>query len=263
MNNLEKIIVFFILLILVIPYGVSQDANSKKEKTAIKSFFSVDATFGMSGRSEFDVEISLYEYMYGLYILDEPKFSYKTLIYGGDFIGGIQLNNTIPCVNLKMGLGIGYLFYKQEDGSLPYTTNRYMFPNTVTTHGIPLFFYLRNDFLKGKVAPYLDFKIGNNFLITKETVEMRDIQGSIMDEDYGKFRLKNGLYLASNIGVAFNMDSRKAINISIGYQYMSRAYDLCSFIFPNSFYDSDLKEYTKVGYTIIDHQFMFNVGISF
>jgi len=263
MNILGKIIVFFILLILVVPYGISQETE---RRMARRKFYSIEANFGMSARPEFTITNIDYENFRYSTNFDEAKFSYKTLVYGCNFIRGIRIRGFYPTNFFKVGLGTGYLYYKQKDGSLPYKSSFSMYPNTMTTHGIPLFFYLRNDFSQTKVIPYIDFKVGNNFLITKETVDMRDYAGNSVVLDYGKFRLKNGLYLASNIGVTFNINQVSAISLSIGYQYVSRNCDLYydKIHTPFSVYDPlEPKEYIKTGYTAIDHQFMFNVGFSF
>jgi len=267
MNNLGKAIIFFILLILVIPYGISQDVDSKKERRmARRKFYSIEANFGASARSEFTITNIDYENFRYSTNFDGAKISYKTLVYGCNFMGGIRFRGFYPTHFLKLGLGGGYLYYKQKDGSLPYMSSFSMYPNSVITHGIPLFLYLRNDFPLKIVVPYIDFKIGNNFLITKETVNMRDYAGNSVTFDYGKFRLKNGLYLASNIGVAYSISPKNAINLSVGYQYVSRNCDLYYDKIhtpPSMYHLPEQKEYIKTGYTVTDHQFMFNVGISF
>ena len=179
------------------------------------------------------------------YVVDEAKLSYKTLVYGGNFMGGIELQHYF-----KVGLGLSYLYYKQYDSSEP-SFFRGM-PFSSTTHGIPLFLHLRSNFLDKKISPYMDLKVGNNFLITKEEVIL--FPG---ETTFGKFRLKNGLYLASNIGIAFKATSNNTINISVGYQYVSRNHDT-----PYNFGWRG-EEYYKTGHIIVDHQFLFNVGVSF
>jgi len=193
------------------------------------------------------------------YVVDEAKLSYKTLVYGGNFMGGIELQHYF-----KVGLGLGYSYYKQKDNTVPYISDYILYPDSIITHKIPLFLYLRSDFLDKKVSPYIDFKIGNNFLITKETVNVIDYAENPVSFGYGNFRLKNGLFLASNIGVSLKTNSKTAINISVGYQYISRNYDLLSNVFKNYEYDDKKNErHVKTGYIIVDHQLLFNVGVSF
>lgn len=158
---------------------------------------------------------------------------------------------------------MGYLYYKQDDRALPYISSDCMLPYTVTTHGIPLFVFLRNDFWNGKISPFIDFKIGNNFLITKESITAYTSYGEIRYFDWGEFRLKNGLYLAANVGVAFDVSQKCTLNISVGYQLLSRPYDITIFnyIFPD--YVNIDAEYMKMGYTVEDHQFLLNIGVSF
>jgi len=110
----------------------------------------------------------------------------------------------------------------------------------------------------------MDLKIGNNFLITKETIDygVSDFPIEPLMENFGTFKLKNGLFLASNIGIAFKTNSKATINLSIGYQYVSRNYDMpydgVSDIFPNA----EIK-YAKTGNITADHQFLLGVGVSF
>jgi len=185
-------------------------------------------------------------------------------------MGGIELKHYF-----KVGLGAGYSYYKQEDNGFTYSSygGNYTYdltPESVITHRIPLYLYLRSDFLDKKISPFIDFKIGNNFLITKEIVNvvtyyhsnqtpmMKGIYGDEpKGENVGDFRLKNGLFVATNVGVAFKVNHRNAINISAGYQSVSRNHDMFWS------YAYDLKKHVKTGYTIIDHQFLFNLGISF
>ena len=258
MNNLGKIIIFFTLLILVIPYGISQETNPKKGKTAIKSFFSVEANLGMSGKRR---NVSMYTLGFDK---KEVGLLENAFVSGANFVGGIQINHYF-----KVGLGTGYFYYKQKEGNLydssirrhilfDKTGNTYIaYPRPIITHGIPLFVYFRSDFLDRKITPYMDFKIGNNFLFSKEVFDIVDINKNpsmyVWDE---RFLLKFGLFLASNIGVSFRMSDKLAINTSIGYQYVSTPFDM----FKTS---SWRKNYWETKYSIIDHQFMFNVGISF
>ena len=108
---------------------------------------------------------------------------------------------------------------------------------------------------------YIDLKIGNNFLITKETVDLRDIDAFLYRIEYGEFRLKNGLFLASNIGVAFKIEPKATLNVSVGYRYVSRNYDLMNIIPIDQF--NEKIEYKKTGYITVDHQFVLNLGVSF
>lgn len=243
--------------------------SQNEKKSSVEPFYAVEFNLGISTRSEFEYTSKLGVndfHPFDLYYLesDKPQLTYKTLVFGLNFAGGIKLESPSPYFNFKAGLGIGYLFYRQDDRSLPYVTNAFIFPHTITTHGIPLFVYLRNDFWDGKISPYLDFKIGNNFLITKESVTVYDNYGQTVAVDEGIFRLKNGLYLAANIGVAFEVSPKNRLNVSIGYQLLPRPYDLLLYDddFPFSIY-SDFDEHVKTGYTVIDHQFLLNIGVSF
>jgi len=262
MNNLGKIIVFFILLILVIPYGISQETNFQKGKTAIKSFFSIEANLGISGKRK---NVSVYTLGF-----DKKEIALlgNAFVSGANFAGGIQIFQYF-----KVGLEVGYFYYKQMEEN-PYDSsirrtilidgdrNTYIpYPRYTITHGVPLFVYLRSDFLDRKITPYMDFKIGNNFLFSKELVDIVDINGNpSMYVGNEELLLKFGLFLASNVGVSFKVTDKFAINTSIGYQYVSTPFDMFK-----TFNDHSLwtKNYWGTKYSIIDHQFMFNVGISF
>ena len=240
MNNFKKTILLFLCSLVATPWLMAQ------EKKAIKPFYAVEANLGISTRQEVD----LYN-PYFMPISDNgAKLSYKTLVYGCNFMGGIELKHYF-----KVGLGLGYSYYKQDGNGLPYTYNYHevLYPESVTTHRIPLYLYIRSDFLDKKISPFMDFKIGNNFLITKEIINIYGGSYSITVDD--KFRLKNGLFVAANIGVAFKVSHRNTVNISVGYQSVSRGHNLWT--------DDYRGEYFKTGYTIIDHQFLFNLGISF
>jgi hypothetical protein len=143
MNHIKQILLPLICLWTFIPCGISQ--NEKP----IKPFYTVEANFGISICNEliaFNNNII------------KSKLSYQTLVYGANFAAGIELTHY-----LKTGLGLGYFYYQQSDKRYPYGI-AYL-PNSMTTHGIPLFLYLRSDFLDRKISPYVDFKIGNNFLL--------------------------------------------------------------------------------------------------
>ena len=186
----------------------------------------------------------------------DAKLSYQTLVYGANFMGGIELSHYF-----KVGIGLGYLYYKQKDNRIPFYFN--VIPNSITTHGVPLFVYVRSDFLDKKSTPYLDFKIGNNFLITKETVNIYTRDGIPVAYDIGKFKLKNGLFLASNIGIAFKIKSKNALNVSIGYRYISREHD---FLYDMEMWfspSSGKETYRKIGFITADHQFVLNIGLLF
>ena len=250
MNNFKKTILLFLCSLVATPWLMA------KEKKAIKPFYAVEANLGISMRKEASWE-ALPHYTF---ISDDAKLSYKTLVYGGNFMGGIELKHYF-----KVGLGIGYSYYKQEDNGLPrlfyMRDNDYIItPKSTVTHRIPLYLYIRSDLLDKKISPFMDFKIGNNFLITKEIVNFEMYQYKApKGENLGNFRLKNGLFMAANVGVAFKGNHRNAINISAGYQSVSRNHDLWNVI---RAFDAE-KEYIETGYTIIDHQFLFNLGISF
>ena len=226
--------------------GICQ--NSEKKNLPIKPYYAIEANFGISAmnKREFVSERVF-----------ESKFSYQTLVYGVNFVGGIELTHYF-----KVGLGIGYFYYKQQDQRTPYSVIH--LPNSMTTHGIPLFVYLRSDFLDRKISPYMDIKIGNNFLITKETIDYGVFNHPVLPfiENFGTFKLKNGLFLASKIGVAFKTNSKATINVSVGYQYVSRTYDMpyggATPIIPN-----DKIKYAKTGNITVDHQFLLGVGVSF
>jgi outer membrane protein assembly factor BamA len=227
---------------------------AEEKKSGIKYFYAVEANIGISMRKDITWENPGKFYYF---INDEAKLSYRTSVYGCNFMGGIELNSYF-----KAGIGTGYSYYKQNDHGfgLPYTTSHISFPSFIThestiTHRIPLYLYLRSDFLDRNISPFMDLKIGNNFLITKEIIRMSYSEYYWMEEDFGFFKLKNGLFVAANIGVALKESHRNAVNISIGYQSVSRSYDISL--------SSGYFEYAPTGYTIIDHQFLLNVGISF
>jgi len=258
MNHIKKSFLLIICLWAFVPYGISQNENHDKKNTTIKPFYSVAANFGISTTSEIKYSVFHSSFLVAVEN-DAAKLSYKTLVYGADFSGGIELKHYF-----KVGLGLGYFYYKQDDKSLPYgyypSYGIYAFPDFITTHGIPLFLFIRSDFLDKKTSPYIDFKIGNNFLITKEAVDLRDLAGLLYRVEYGKFRLKNGLFLASNIGVAFKMKSKTTLNLSIGYRYISKGYDLTV---PQIDGYNEKITYNKTGYITVDHQFVLNLGVSF
>ena len=261
MNHIKTFFLPFICLWVFIPYGISQNEHSDKKKLSIKPFYAVEANFGISATNEIKYSVKYYGSHYFLEIEDDDaKFSYKTLVYGANFLGGVELAHY-----LKIGLGLGYLYYKQSDKTLPYTHSLFSsfpinFPDHITTHGIPLFVYIRSDFWDNKTSPYIDFKIGNNFLVTKEAVTLTDREGRLVCNDYGKFRLKNGLFMASNIGIAFKIKPKGTLNLSLGYRYVSRDHDLMKEII--DYFEKKIT-YRKTGYTRVDHQFLFNIGVSF
>ena len=247
MNYIKKTLLPFIILGAFIPYGISQNENIEKKKTSIKPYYNVEANFGVSTCNEMEANNNTIE----------AKLAYQTLVCGASFSGGIELAHYF-----KVGLGLGYFYYKQNDKRYPYGI-AYL-PNSMTTHGIPLFLYLRSDFLNKKISPYLDFKIGNNFLVTKETLDritsFNPFTGIFETTKVpGDFKLKNGLFLSSNIGVAFKTSSIATINVSVGYRYISRNYDM-----PYSIVAiSDNPKYAKTGNVTVDHQFLVSAGVSF
>jgi len=243
MNYIKKTILPFLLLWAFIPYGISQN-----EKSSFKPFYHVEANFGISTCIE-------REYINKIF---ESKLAYQTLVYGANFAGGIEFTHYF-----KAGLGLGYLYYKQNDKRYPYSI--IFLPNSMTTHGIPLFLYLRSDFLDRKISPFVDIKIGNNFLITKETLDVITF-GTMFEsiEIPEIFKLKNGLFLSSNIGVSFKTNSVTTLNVSLGYRFVSRNYDMTYFIGTNNngqiSYDI---RYVNLGNFTVDHQFVINLGVSF
>jgi hypothetical protein len=273
MNNLRKIFFSLFYLLAIIPYGISQNVDIDKKKSSMKPFYAFETNFGITSRREMSKYHDEYDYYerYNFlpstinYADNDAKLFYKTLVYGANFTGGFEFKHY-----LKAGLGLGYLYYKQATRNLPYIFDDgdktpleppyILYPDFTITHGIPLFLYLRSDFLDKKISPYMDFKIGNNFLITKETVNVLDPWGNRVENGYGKFRLKNGLFVAANIGVSFKANAKTAVNISVGYQYMSRNYDYATY---HSFSDVSSNQYYKTEYIIVDHQFLLNLGISF
>jgi len=231
-------------LFVCIPFGLSQNENPNKKKP----FYTVEANFGVSTCKEMEYGIDYYR----IYLKEDARLAYQTLVYGTNFAAGIELVHYF-----KVGLGLGYLYYKQKNNAIPYSY--YILPDSKTTHGIPLFIYLRSDFLNRKTSPYIDFKIGNNFLITKEGVELRSHEGFLLSSEYGKFKLKNGLFLASNIGVAYKSLSKTILNFSVGYRYISREHD---FLYDIRMY-AGTDVYRKTGYIMADHQFVVSLGLSF
>jgi len=250
MKNIKSKLLLLLIfsLFAFIPSGVSQGENPEKKKSSVKPFYTVEANFGISTCKEMEYGIDYYR----IYLKEDARLAYQTLVYGTNFAAGIELAHYF-----KVGLGLGYLYYKQEDNAIP--NSWYALPDSKTTHGIPLFIYLRSDFLNRKISPYIDFKIGNNFLITKEGVELRDYDGSLMTSEYGKFKLKNGLFLASNIGVAYKSLSETILNFSVGYRYISREHD---FLYDTRIFSGE-DAYRKTGYIMADHQFVVTLGISF
>ncbi|MDR1459508.1 MAG: hypothetical protein LBI60_04775 [Bacteroidales bacterium] len=244
----------FLLFCLTLFYfdGTSQDNVSTEKKSRIKPFYSLEANFGANARLENDVK-------------GTPRNSqllYKTLVYGGNFMGGIELNHYF-----KIGLGVGYSYYKQGDNSylFPFTYYTTYYPIaslSTTTHGIPLFLFIRSNFLNKKVSPYMDLKIGNNFLINKGIVDgvVNDFGNPVASAYELPLKLNNGLYLASNIGVSIKTRSKVTVNASIGYQYVSSTINRIMLGFWTRSYED---EFIRTGWTIVDHQFMVNVGISF
>jgi len=257
MTSLKQILLLSLCTLLVFP-----SLWAEEKKSGVKSFYNVEANIGISTRREISRHQEHY-YNHSYHVIDdEAKLIYKTLVYGCNFKGGIEFRHYF-----KLGLGIGYSYYKQEDNSLPY----YFFepgikfyyyphfplitPKSITTHNIPLYLYVRSDFFDKDISPFIDFKIGNNFLVTKETVDILNNEFMPMGYNIGDFRLKNGLYLATNIGVCFKLNNRSALNLSIGYQSVSRKHDLWNNYGSNNNF--------KTGYTVTDHQFLFNLGITF
>ena len=257
MNNFKKILLVLFCLGTIIPCGIAQSTDFDKKEPPLKTFSTIEINVGASFAKAMSWGTDYASFSAGY---NDPSaiFSYKTVVYGANFIRGVELKRYC-----KAGLGIGYFYYKQDDkratytaqGGFSYFDGVIVFPDYITTHGIPLFLYLRSDFSDKKTAPYLDLKIGNNFLITKEAVSARTLDWANMGE-YGKFRLKNGLYLASNIGITHKIDTKTALNISLGYQYVSRACDL----YNNLGFD---EVHVKTGYTTVDHQFLLTLGVSF
>jgi hypothetical protein len=251
----------FLLIICLWAFGhsaVAQNQTSDTKKFPFKLFYTVEANFGISTTSEIKYNLvkSPPAYFGGIEIEDEnAKLAYKTLAYGIDFSVGMELK-----YYFKVGLGLGYLYYKQSDKGLPYTClgidRRYgCLPNFRTTHGIPLYLFIQSNFLDRKNSPFINLKVGNNFLVTKEAVNIFSDEQQWLVANYGKFRLKNGLFLASNIGVACKMKQKGTLNVSIGYRYMSRPYDLLQ--------EYDALKYRKTGYTIVDHHFIVSMGVTF
>jgi len=247
-NILKPKLLLFISLFAFISVGVSQNENFNKKKKSIKPFYSIDANIGISTCMDAYYLSSIHGYGFQK---KDAKLSYKSMVYGVNFAGGIELAHY-----LKVGLGLGYLFYKQTDNGFPF--NYIVIPNSATTHGLPLFLYFRSDFLDKKTSPYLDFKIGNNFLVTKETVDIILYDGSVA-RDIGNFKLKNGLFLVSNIGVAFKVKNKTTLNLSVGYRYVSRGHDYLHSLLSLS----GKEEYRKTGYITADHQFIVSFGVSF
>jgi hypothetical protein len=243
----KSLLLLMISLCAFIPYGISQNETLDKKKLSIKPFYSVEVNFGISTCKVGEYQV----HPYGIY-MEGAKLSYQTLVYGTHFAAGAVLAHYF-----KIGLGLGYLYYKQKNNWMP--DSFFALPNSITTHGLPLFLYLRSDFLDKKTSPYMDFKIGNNFLITKETVDLRNYDGVKLAEDYGSFKLKNGLFFASNIGVAFKTNNKTTINLSVGYRYVSRDHDI---LYSVEWY-GDKDEYRKSGYIMADHQFVLTLGVSF
>jgi hypothetical protein len=243
MNHIKKLFLLIICLWAFLHFGISQNENSDKKKSSVKPFYVVEANFGISSCKE----IRYNEYKHKL----ETKLFYKTLVYGANFSGGIELAHYF-----NIGAGIGYLYYKQEDNGITFVFN----PYSKTTHGVPLFLYLRSYFVNKKASPFIDFKIGNNFLITKETVCYNDNFGHSAF-DAGNFRLKNGLFLATDIGIPCFIKPKATYYFSIGYRYVSRVHD-----FPYEVHHSSEKDafsYRKTGFVIADHQFVLNIGVTF
>jgi hypothetical protein len=260
MNKYGKAILFSVCLSFFSLYGFSQDTVSAVKKPRIQPFYSIEANFGATARIEANG--------------NDADFLYKALTYGGNFMGGVELTHYF-----KVGLGVGYLYYKQEDHfdptviyGLAYYWNPPSYNNfdqiatyfyiqsiSTATHAVPLFLFIRSNFLNKKVSPYLDLKIGNNFFFNKGTAEIIEEYYMIMDQDYKiSLEFSNGLYLASNIGVSIKTNSSVTINASIGYQYISR---YINFIYPTLSPTKD--KFTKTEWAVIDHQFMINLGISF
>jgi hypothetical protein len=243
-------------LFTLIPNGVSQNENLNKKKSSIKPFYLVEANFGISTCNKREYNSSIHTF--------EARLAYQTLVYGANFAGGIELAHYF-----KAGLGLSYFYYKQKDTRYPYPSSPVYIPNSMTTHGIPLFLYLRSDFLDRKISPYMDIKIGNNFLITKETIDFNPsgfFEREFSIEDFGNFKLKNGLFFASNIGIAFKTNCKTTINLSTGYRCISRNYDMPYNVgpfFPDTYSGIPDPKYVKTGYITIDHQFVLSMGVSF
>lgn len=248
MNKPGKTVLFSFCLFLFSLYGISQNTDSTVRKSRIKPFYAIEANFGASARIENDFSG----------IDNSANFLYKSLVYGGNFMGGIELNHYF-----KVGLGVGYLYYKIEDNAIFNSTPQYRITRlTATTHGIPLFLFIRSNFLNRKISPYMDLKIGNNFLLNKGMAEIMDYLEYWVTKSYElSLNLNNGLYLASNIGVSIKTKSKVAINASIGYQYVSRSINSILLNFGSVFSPKD--EFIQTGWTVIDHQFLINAGISF
>jgi len=247
MKNYIKKTLLLIFLGAFIANGFSQNENPNKKSSSLESFYNIEANFGISTCRELKYVID-----FGSLIINEKaKLTYKTLVYGVNFAGGVSLAHYA-----KAGLGIGFLFYMQEKPHFPLHTPA--FSSNRTTFGVPLFLYLRSDFSEQKNSLYIDLKIGNNFLVTREPALIFDREGWLIC-DCGKFRLKNGLFLATNFGIALKENKKTSTNLSIGYRLISRAFDTP--------YDFDMvtgkPKYTKTGFTIADHQFVINLGVSF
>ena len=248
-STLKMLLTVVFCLFVWIPSGICQNESPAQKKLSIKPYYAVEANFGISIFNEREYSASNETL--------ESKLAYQTLVYGANFVGGVELTHYF-----KVGLGIGYFYYKQKDKRYPYSA--FYIPNSMTTHGIPLFLYLRSDFLDRKISPYVDIKIGNNFLITKETIDFSIINfPAIMPvvENIGTYKLRNGLFLAPHIGVAFKTNSKATIDVSIGYQYVSRNYDMPYSVGKVS-PDMEIK-YAKTGNITADHQFLLGVGVSF
>jgi hypothetical protein len=97
-------------------------------------------------------------------------------------------------------------------------------------------------------------------LFNKGIAETEDEFRMTMDSAHEiSLEFNNGLYLASNIGVSIKTNSNITINGSVGYQYISR---YINFIYP-SIVSSVKDTFMKTKWTVIDHQFLINLGISF
>jgi hypothetical protein len=101
MNKHSRRILFSFCLSLFLFHGASQDDVSAVKKSQVKPFYSIEANFGANARIEGAGK--------------DIDFLYKALVYGGNFMGGVELNHYF-----KVGLGLGYLYYKQEDHFDPY-----------------------------------------------------------------------------------------------------------------------------------------------
>jgi hypothetical protein len=246
MNKPSKIVLFSFCLFLFSLYGISQNMDSTVRKSRTKPFYAIEANFGVSAR----IKGSQFEGAF-----KSINFLYKSLVYGGNFMGGIELNHYF-----KVGLGLGYFYCKINDNAI--RPSGYIINNlTTTTHGLPLFLFIRSNFLNRKVSPYMELKIGNNFLLNKGIAEIMDYHGTLVASSYElPLNLNNGLYLASNIGVSIKTKSKVTINTSIGYQYVSSSIKI---IVP-FLYNTAMKDlFVPTGETVIDHQFLVNAGISF